>query len=366
METVACDVCGASQEILVFQKSMDDVRYRIVQCAACGLVYVNPRHFEAEADGYFEGPYLDTIEENGKLRPGIELIYSEVIGYINAYLYPGRLLDVGCAMGHFMKFVRGYGWEPVGTECSGYAARWARERYFVEAHQQCALNQARFPPEYCDAAVLIEVIEHLPAPRQTMAEVFRILKPGGVVCVTTPNFACFRSLLLREEWAPVIPSGHLYYFTRQSLERLLRSTGFVDVVELTKPGDLEEDLKFAQASGKLRIDAAALKEIRARLLVEDAPKVSNGRGEGLILCAQKPPGPGLAARRKGLASVQALDGKLVQATTENKVFYVSGGVKRWVMSRDWAVRRGLRLPEDVLSVPPQQLFGLPEGFPVGN
>ena len=108
------------------------------------------------------------------------------------------------------------------------------------------LADARFPGDYADAAVMIEVIEHLPDPRATLAEIFRILKPGGAVCVTTPNFDCYRSLLMREEWAPIIPSGHLYYFTAQTLGNMMRAAGFVEVIELTKDGAFEQDLAFAR------------------------------------------------------------------------------------------------------------------------
>ncbi len=76
METVACDLCGASVDVAVFYKATGDIRYRIARCSACGLVYVNPRHFATEEDDYFHGPYLETIEQNGKLRHGIDLIYS--------------------------------------------------------------------------------------------------------------------------------------------------------------------------------------------------------------------------------------------------------------------------------------------------
>jgi 2-polyprenyl-3-methyl-5-hydroxy-6-metoxy-1,4-benzoquinol methylase len=363
LKTVGCDLCGAVQDVTVFNKSAGEITYHIARCDNCGLVYVNPRRFQPEYEEYFRGPYLETIEDNGRLRDGIELIYSELIGYLETYLHPGRLLDVGCAMGHFLKFAQAHGWETVGTECSGYAAHWARERYLRVRHQ-CTLSHARFPPQYCDAAVLIEVIEHLPAPRETLLEVFRILKPGGVVCVTTPNFSSYRSLLMREEWAPIIPSGHLYYFTRATLERMLVSAGFTNVVELTKPGDFDADLDFAKSNHKLRADD--VENIRLALLKEDAAKPSNGRGEGLVLCAEKPPGPGLSASKRTVHRARDLEGKLIQVVggVENKVYYVFRGVRYWVRSQEWIARHGLRFPEDLLGVAFEDLAGLPEGFPL--
>jgi hypothetical protein len=225
----------------------------------------------------------------------------------------------------------------------------------------------QYPGDYCDAAVMVEVVEHLPNPRQALAEVLRALKPGGVFCLTTPNFACYRSLLLREAWDPVIPSGHLYYFTAETLGALLRSVGFCDVVQLTKRASFEEDLRFARQSGKLRMDDAAVEELRARLSSEDADKVSNGRSEGLVLCAQKPVSGGVRASRRAMASLTPLEGKLVKASKlagrneDARVFYIDRGVKHWVTSAEWVTTRGLRFPEDLLVVPAQDLAAVPEG-----
>ncbi len=106
--------------------------------------------------------------------------------------------------------------------------------------------------------------------------------------------------------------------------------------------------------------------MQVRLLDEDAAKISNGRGEGLVLCAQKPSGPGAEASRKTTPSAADLENKLVQASegAHDKIFYVRDGVRHWVTSREWADRRGLRFPEDIVKASAQQLFGLPEGPPV--
>jgi len=128
----------------------------------------------------------------------------------------------------------------------------------------------------------------------------------------------------------VIPSGHLYYFTAETLGALLRSIGFSGVVQLTKPASFEEDLRFARQNGKLRMDDAAMEELKARLLSEDADKVSNGWREGLVLCAQKPMSGGVRASRKAMASMTPLEGKLIKVSGNSgfRVAVRSCGVNR--------------------------------------
>src|SRR5579871_3291491 len=124
-ERVACNICGSNETRLVFQKW----GFRIVECAECGLVYVNPRAFRIEEDDYFEGPYLSTIEKDGQLDTGIGTLYGEIVYNLRNRVTVGRLLDVGCAMGHFLGFAKRYGWQVEGVECSPYAARYAAEHF---------------------------------------------------------------------------------------------------------------------------------------------------------------------------------------------------------------------------------------------
>src|SRR3954454_17595495 len=213
MQSICCAICGEDKGDVLFYKW----GYSIVKCRRCNLSYVNPRSFKQEADDYFRGPYLATIEENGSLKSGIHSLYSEIITNLHTSLAPGRLLDVGCAMGHFMAFAREYGWTVQGVECSPYAADYGLNRWGLPIHAHCDLRAAGLSHDYFDACVLIEVAEHLPDPRVTFTEVLRLLKPGGVLYITTPNFTSFRALFQRDNWQAVIPTGHLYYFTADSL-----------------------------------------------------------------------------------------------------------------------------------------------------
>jgi len=360
---VLCNLCGADSAAVVLRKNEWGTEFTIVRCDVCGLVYTNPRRFAVEHDDYFKEMYLSTIERNGRLDPDIEMLYRNTARRMEAWLHSGRLLDIGCAMGHFMNFARARGWEVCGVESSRYAADWGFEHFGLRIHPVSVLAEAEFPSGYVDAAVMNEVIEHLPDPAATLAETYRILKPGGWITVTTPNFTCYRSQLMKQDWGPIIPSGHLYYFTGDTLDRMLRKAGFAEVIEFTGHASFEAALKFAREEGKLR--AEDWETLRDAMDREDAGKLANRRDEGLIVCARKAVGGPLSLRaRMRESGAEELEGKIVQARASDagKAWYIHKGVRYWVTA-EWIANYGWRLDE-IETV--DRLDFLPEGPPLGE
>lgn len=105
------------------------------------------------------------------------------------------VLDIACGAGYGSHYLaqsvpNGKVW---GVDLSPYALRFARENYgdlpnlsFCQGDAQALV----FPSTYFDAVVSFETIEHLSSPENFLAEVKRILKPGGVFICSTPNAAC--------------------------------------------------------------------------------------------------------------------------------------------------------------------------------
>jgi 2-polyprenyl-3-methyl-5-hydroxy-6-metoxy-1,4-benzoquinol methylase len=367
-ERVACNICGSTDTRLIFKKW----RYQIVQCTQCGLVYVNPRTFRIEPDDYFEGAYLETMEKDGEIEPLINAIYSDILYNLSNRVPVGKLLDVGCAMGHFLGFAKRYGWDVEGVECSAYAARYAEKRFGARVHPTM-LKDANLQKDNYDSCVLVEVIEHLTDPRETMAEVWRLLQPGGIAYLTTPNFACYRSMLLREEWKAVIPIGHLYYFDANSLGNLLTAAGFINVENLTEAANFEKDLEYAQQSGLMKLTPQELESIKATARLDAAQGAANGREESLVMCARKPwdssyQQSAYSERIPNQAFKLSFAGCLVrrpgESVEDQKVYYVDNGRKRWVWSADWIVSKGLRWPEDVQLITAEELDSILTGPPI--
>jgi SAM-dependent methyltransferase len=91
------------------------------------------------------------------------------------------------------------------------------------------LEAARFPAASFDAATLIEVIEHLRDPRPLLAECRRVLKPGGILLITTPNSASWTVRAMGSRWdgfSLTGMGGHISFFNPGSMRMIAKHTGF--------------------------------------------------------------------------------------------------------------------------------------------
>jgi SAM-dependent methyltransferase len=142
---------------------------------------------------------------------------------------PGKLLDVGAATGFFVEQARATGWDAMGVEPSEWAAAYARNELGVDVRPG-TLESLQFPDATFDVVTMWEVIEHLPDPRTTLAEVKRILRPGGRLVLSTPDAGSLAARLSGRRWLGwrKVPE-HVFFFDRANLDRLLGQSGFTPV-----------------------------------------------------------------------------------------------------------------------------------------
>lgn len=222
---VYCNYCGSDNYRLLYSVNPHSHRNSdIVQCRDCGLIYVNPRGPVAGEDaGYFTELYLPQAE----IAKGAARFCLNEVG---RYHSGDRLLDVGCAAGFLLDLARAEGWEVFGVDTSGAAASYARKRLGLEVITG-TVEEARFPEEFFDAVTMIETIEHMADPLSAPIEVHRVLKPKGLLFLTTPNIGGWIARLKGRGWFLLIPEGHLYYFTPWTISMILTKAGF-EIIEL--------------------------------------------------------------------------------------------------------------------------------------
>lgn len=137
----------------------------------------------------------------------------------------GRMLDVGCGGGTFLRRMRKAGWDVVGTEPDAKAAaRLAAQEGFPVYGSLEHLIQER--EQLFDVIVLSHVIEHLPDPIHALTMLRGMLAPGGRLLLTTPNALSLGSRIFGASWRGLEPPRHFNVFSPGSLRQALRHAGF--------------------------------------------------------------------------------------------------------------------------------------------
>ena len=239
-EEVPCPLCGGKQSE-VFERFGYQHRYTYRQCAACGLAFQSPR--PVYNDEFVETAYevysthTNDHWQNAKLTEKGKIVHEEYahnLREIEEILgRKGRILEVGCNTGFFLKAAKDTGWTPVGVEISRTMAEIARREYGVETLAGDWVVQNYGAP--FDAAYCSHVIEHVPDPALWMRRFREVLKPDGVLCLSVPNMQSidrkFKRLLKRlglkrDKWQPWRTPDHLYEPDEKSMRAFFERQGF--------------------------------------------------------------------------------------------------------------------------------------------
>jgi SAM-dependent methyltransferase len=236
METVNCALCGSIKATPVWvQRDLllkrANVTATLVKCDRCGLVYQNPRPTFAEMGEHYPPeyePYEASPGERGSwlMRRAVQYGIEKRCRPIITRKKGGRLLDVGCASGTFLRGMQKYpGWELGGVEVNAQVAQLASQRYGLNVFAG-TLEQAAFPDNYFDVVTLWDVVEHLHNPAASLREIWRILKPDGLLLFRVPNGDSWDAKAFGACWAGLDVPRHLYVFSRGTLSALLEANGF--------------------------------------------------------------------------------------------------------------------------------------------
>lgn len=233
-----CYICGSNKSRSLCELPVGT----IVRCLECDTVYraavVTGEKYNKlyQSEAMMETPFYlaNKLAADPKVEP--MPTFARGLRQLRELRTPGRLLDIGCSYGAFMVLAQGEGWDTSGVELSKEPAKFAREERRLDVFNG-TVEQAGYPEGYFDAVTLWDVIEHLDNPVSTMAEIHRIMAPGGILLVFTINQESLLTTvghilykLSLNRWKHLMglfyDIHHNFFFSPHTITRLLERSGF--------------------------------------------------------------------------------------------------------------------------------------------
>jgi len=241
VDAVRCPLCGDDEAYAVLEWQ----GRRMVRCHRCSLLYRNPRPTVSDLQGSYTEKWTNLEWE--------ERVADRRTHQFRRFLdsfpgRPGRLLDIGCGYGFFLKMAEERGWEVVGVDLDPKGIAYAKERLRVNAFLG-NLRDVHLPDGSFDLVTLWNVVECVPDPLELLRQLRPVLREGGTVFIRTQNETWHRftykltALLARLGWGRVFEKQpfatfifHMISFSRTTLQLLIEHAGLVPLnIENSKP-----------------------------------------------------------------------------------------------------------------------------------
>jgi len=224
-----------------------DGRFTYARCGACGSWVLTPRPDPSEMGAFYAGYYTETMLE-AQRRPyrrhpperagGLDrlraLDFVRRARRLGVALGPKtRMLDVGCGLGGFARFVRdSAGVEIRGVDFDPACRDFAREVHDLEVDPGELAAQA-YPDGHFDVVTSWHCLEHTFDPAAELAEIARVTRPGGTLQVEIPTITTI-GRLFRGRWLFLQAPTHLVHLRPRALRALVERAGF-DVIKVMRP-----------------------------------------------------------------------------------------------------------------------------------
>ena len=237
-----CTVCGFVGQNKCLLKKEDANSHvgsiTVNRCSICGTSYLGKynEHFDDELYSYY-AKYADNTKEqiyDSLTRKS----YMQVLRLLELYTSGKSILDVGCGYGSFVDAALGQGYNVRGIELSQSAVNIAQG--FDLPVEILDFFSAEIENSSTDILTMFEVIEHVPQPIQFLQRAEHVVKPNGLIYLTTPNFNSIDRRVLGNNWK-VFHVEHLTYFTPATLLKAIRTNTELEVLHL-ETRNISQDL----------------------------------------------------------------------------------------------------------------------------
>ena len=209
-EYMSCDLCGSDDQILMYSK-IDPItggEYHVVECS-CGMAFVNPMPTEASIPALYPEDYL-------KDKNDLSSLYGRMLELL-PQCKGGKLLDIGCGRGDFIRHASKHGWEAEGVDLLAWDTP-HNAPISVGDFTTMDFHGAGY-----DAITAWALLEHVRKPSAFFEKVSSLLKDDGVFVFVVSNFGAPG---MRHSCTEDIPR-HLQLFTPKAIKSYLNKYGMI-------------------------------------------------------------------------------------------------------------------------------------------
>jgi len=230
MEIRACPLCQNKSYRLKYTEQM----YKVVICNKCGLAYLlNPPSEDNIYEDYFKKIKYKSKDyfKNSTSQPLADLfdINERRLKAIQQIKQNGRLLDIGCGLGFFLKSATEAGFNVTGLDVSERAVKFA-EKYYNLRVRVGTISDLLIREEKFDIITLWHVLEHFSDPFVELKKIGNLLSNSGVLFIEVPNLHSLKFILSKNKWVGGNhPRYHRTFFNRRTLALLLKEAGFANI-----------------------------------------------------------------------------------------------------------------------------------------
>lgn len=241
----------------------------------CGLLWLTPAPLESEiwkayqryhthggrAGGRIARNVLSLINRLGKGALYLASLFcglrreKSLIRYLGLHSSTrGRLLDVGCGGGRYVRRMQRAGWHVEGIDFDEKATARLAGKTGIKVMTGNLIEQG-LPAETYDAITMSHVIEHLYDPVGLLHECLRLLKPGGQLVMVTPNAQSFAATEFGKDWRGLEAPRHIHIFSPVTLRCCVSRAEFETINVRTLSADaavVYRGSREAATAGKTR------------------------------------------------------------------------------------------------------------------
>lgn len=222
MEHTRCDFCGRDD----FRLWSSKFNINVVKCNNCDLMYSNPRLTKEKLSEFYKNEYFKTGGNYTEDQLRMKQHEIDIRDFNKVCPGPGRILDVGCAIGLFLRGLPDI-WEKYGIDMSREAVELGRGKYNLNLVPGELSSTDYFEPDFFDVVYMRATLEHVQSPRAYIKKISEILKPDGFFIISNlPNLNSLAARIYKSDFRLLLPRQHLYHFTPKTLQNYLSQFNF--------------------------------------------------------------------------------------------------------------------------------------------